>query len=49
MRREGDGMEKRYADVIIDISHDKVDRPFQYKIPPELAGAVYPEIGRAHV
>ena len=48
MRREGDGMEKRYADVIIDISHDKVDRPFQYKIPPELAGAVYPGV-RVHV
>ena len=25
-----------YADVIIDISHEKVDRPFQYKIPEEL-------------
>ena len=25
-----------YADVIIDISHEKVDRPFQYRIPDEL-------------
>lgn len=25
-----------YADVIIDISHEKVDRPFQYFIPPHL-------------
>ena len=25
-----------YADVIIDISHEKVDRPFQYRIPAEL-------------
>lgn len=25
-----------YADVIIDISHEKVDRPFQYLIPAEL-------------
>ena len=25
-----------YADVIIDISHEKVDRPFQYRIPTEL-------------
>ena len=33
-------MVKQYADVIIDISHDKVDRPFQYRIPPELAGEV---------
>lgn len=23
----------KYADVIIDISHEKVDRPFQYRIP----------------
>nr|MBQ8253225.1 primosomal protein N' [Lachnospiraceae bacterium] len=30
-------MQKKYADVIIDISHEKVDRPFQYKIPERLA------------
>ena len=30
-------MQKKYADVIIDISHEKVDRPFQYKIPQSLA------------
>lgn len=29
-------MKKRFADVIIDISHEKVDRPFQYKIPDGL-------------
>lgn len=28
----------RYADVIIDISHEKVDKPFQYRIPEELLG-----------
>ena len=28
--------EKKYADVIIDISHEKVDRIFQYKIPEAL-------------
>jgi primosomal protein N' (replication factor Y) len=39
---------KKYADVIIDISHEKVDRPFQYKIPSELAGMVYPGV-RVHV
>ncbi|MBD5459772.1 MAG: primosomal protein N' [Lachnospiraceae bacterium] len=27
-----------YADVIIDISHEKVDRPFQYRIPEKLRG-----------
>ena len=26
-------MNNQYADIIIDISHEKVDKPFQYKIP----------------
>lgn len=34
-----------YADVIIDISHEKVDRPFQYAIPDELRKKVYVGIG----
>ena len=25
-----------YADIIVDISHEKVDRSFQYKVPEEL-------------
>lgn len=29
-------MGKRYADVIVDISHEQVDRPFQYEIPPRM-------------
>ena len=29
-------MQKLYARVIIDISHEKVDRPFCYKIPKHL-------------
>lgn len=29
-------MEKLYADIIIDIAHEKLDRPFQYKIPEAL-------------
>ncbi len=37
-------MTERYADVIIDIAHEKVDRVFQYRIPPELAEAVYPGV-----
>ncbi len=41
-------MAEQYADIIIDISHEKVDRPFQYRIPAELAGAVYPGV-RVHV
>lgn len=41
-------MADRYADVIIDISHEKVDKPFQYKIPPELSEAVYPGV-QVHV
>ncbi len=30
-------MAYQYADIIIDISHEKVDRPFQYRIPESLA------------
>lgn len=30
----------RYASVIIDISHEKVDRPFQYRIPDALLGKI---------
>ena len=29
-----------YANIIIDISHERVDRVFQYRIPSELAGKV---------
>ena len=25
-----------YADIIVDISHEKVDRSFQYKVPEDL-------------
>ena len=32
-----------YADVIIDISHEKVDRPFQYRIPEHLLDKI--EVG----
>lgn len=30
-----------FADIIIDISHEKVDRPFQYRIPESLKSQVY--------
>lgn len=33
-----------YADVIIDISHEKVDRDFQYRIPEELEPAIKPGV-----
>lgn len=29
-----------YADIIIDISHEKVDRPFQYRVPERMAGDI---------
>ena len=38
-------MNERYADVVVDISHEKLDRSFQYRIPPELAGKIGPEAG----
>lgn len=41
-------MTERYADVIIDIAHEKVDKVFQYRIPTELAEAVCPGV-RVHV
>ena len=31
-------MTGRYADVIVDISHERVDRPFTYRIPEDLQG-----------
>lgn len=33
-------MNERYADVVVDISHEKLDRSFQYRIPAELAGKI---------
>lgn len=36
-------MEGKYANIIVDISHEKVDRPFQYKIPESLRGRI--EVG----
>ncbi len=30
----------KFADIIVDISHEKVDRPFEYIIPKELFGVV---------
>ena len=29
-----------YADVIIDISHEKLDKTFQYRVPDALAGEI---------
>ena len=29
-------MSSVYADVIVDITNEKLDRTFQYKVPPEL-------------
>ena len=31
-------MDQKYANIIIDISHENVDRTFQYRIPEELDG-----------
>lgn len=41
-------MSDKYADIIVDISHEKVDRPFQYKIPDRLFGQIAPGV-RVHV
>ncbi len=41
-------MNERYADIIVDISHEKVDRPFRYRIPDALLGEIVPGV-RVHV
>ncbi|MBO5372734.1 MAG: primosomal protein N' [Lachnospiraceae bacterium] len=33
-----------FANIIIDISHEKLDRTFQYKIPEELFAQIYPGV-----
>ena len=33
-----EAMTGRFANIIVDISHEKVDRPFQYRIPEALIG-----------
>ncbi len=33
-------MGKQFANVIVDISHERVDRPFQYRVPDRLQGKV---------
>ena len=37
-----DGEEALFAQIIIDISHEKVDRPFTYRIPRSLVSAIRP-------
>lgn len=36
--RKEETVRELYADVIVDISHEKLDRPFQYRIPEQLVG-----------
>ncbi len=36
-------MQGLYANIIVDIAHEKVDRPFQYRIPEALQGII--EVG----
>ena len=33
-------MREQYANIIVDISIDKLDRTFSYRIPPELIGQI---------
>ncbi|MBO5337596.1 MAG: primosomal protein N' [Lachnospiraceae bacterium] len=35
-------MEKQYADIIVDISHEKLDKPFQYRVPERLREILEP-------
>ncbi len=36
-------MKEQYAEIIVDISHEKLDRPFQYRVPERLKGVL--EVG----
>lgn len=38
-------MQGRFANIIVDISHEKVDRPFQYRVPEALSGIPEPVCG----
>lgn len=33
-------MKELYADIIVDISHEKLDRPFQYRVPEKMRGVL---------
>ena len=33
-------MQELYADIIVDISHEKLDKTFQYRVPERLAGVL---------
>ncbi len=35
-------MREQYADIIVDISHEKLDRPFQYRVPERLRDLLEP-------
>lgn len=37
-------LKAKYANIIVDISHEKLDRPFQYEVPQALAEAVFPGV-----
>ena len=36
-------MKELYAEIIVDISHEKLDKPFQYRVPEHLKGVL--EVG----
>ncbi len=40
MTRQEKSVKERYADIIVDISHEKLDKTFQYRVPERLAGAL---------
>lgn len=33
-------VKEQYADIIVDISHEKLDKPFQYRVPEKLVGVL---------
>lgn len=35
-------MQEQYADIVVDISHEKLDKTFQYRVPDNLKGRLEP-------
>ena len=44
LARQGGENMAEYANLIVDISHEKLDRTFQYKIPEELKDCIFPGV-----
>ena len=42
MGKAGETLQEQYADIIVDISHEKLDKTFQYRVPERLRDRLEP-------